>query len=308
MLSSVRSALAGSDNLRGILAMVAAMASFVAGDSIIKFVGRELPTGEIMFVRGVFASSITLCAAYATGALRNVYVAITPTMLIRAISDVGATLFFFLALQSIPFAEVNAIGQFAPLAITGGAALFLGEPVGWRRWTALVVGLIGVLIIIRPGTSAFHWASVFVLASVACVATRDLLTKHIGLAFPALMLTSFSAISVMLGGLALAPVEAWKMPSLGQIAFLATAGVTAFGGNYWTVIAMRSGDMGVVTPFRYVATVFAVLSGYFVFGELPDALTFLGIAIVIGAGLYTLHRERVRLRTQYRSVSVTTPE
>ena len=308
MLSSVRSAVAGSDNLRGILAMVAAMASFVTGDSIIKFVGRELPPGEMMFVRGVFASIITLSVANAVGALKNFYIAITPAMIIRAIADVGATLFFFLALQSLPFAEVNAISQFAPLAITGGAALFLGEPVGWRRWTASVVGLIGVLIIIRPGSAAFHWAALFVLASVACVATRDLLTKHIGLAFPALMLTSFSAISVMVGGLALAPVEAWQMPSLGQTAFLATAGVTVFGGNYWTVVAMRSGDMGVVTPFRYVATVLAVLSGYFVFSELPDALTFLGIAIVIGAGLYTLHRERARLRTRYRSVPISPPE
>jgi len=308
MLSSIRSVTAGSDNLRGILAMTAAMASFVAGDSIIKFVGRELPPGEMMFIRGVFASSITLSAAYAAGALKQFYVAITLPMLVRAVGEVGATLFFFLALRRLPFAEVSAISQFAPLAITAGAAVFLAEPVGWRRWTALVVGLVGVLIIIRPGGAAFDWAALFVLCSVLSVTIRDLLTKRIGLALPALMLVSFSAVSVTLGGLVLMPIETWQLPSPGALALLATAGVTVFGGNFWTVVAMRSGDMGVVTPFRYVATPFAVVSGYFVFGELPDALTFLGIAIVIGAGLYTLHRERVRLRTMYRLDVKASPE
>lgn len=301
MLSSLRSAAAGSENLRGILAMVAAMASFVAGDSIIKFAGRELPPGEMMFVRGLFASTFTLGVAYATGALRRAYLAVTPAMVLRAVGDIGATLFFFMALQQLPFADVSAISQFAPLAITAGAALFLAEPVGWRRWIALLVGLIGVLIIIRPGGASFDWASLFVVVSVLCVAMRDLLTRHIGLALPALLLTSYSALSVTVGGLVLLPFEVWQMPSGNLLLLLAIAGLTVFIGNYFSVVAMRAGDMAVVSPFRYAATPFAVASGYVFFGELPDKLTFLGIAVVIGAGLYTLHRERLRLHSRYKS-------
>lgn len=302
MLSSLRAVAAGSDNLRAILAMVAAMAIFVVGDSIIKFAGHELPSGEMMFVRGLFASAITLSVAHATGALRSVYAAMTPLMGLRALGDIGATLLFFLALPRLPFAEVNAIAQFAPLALTAGAAIFLSEPVGWRRWLALIVGLAGVLIIIRPGGSAFDWAALFVIGSVLCVTMRDLLTRYIGMALPALLLTSFSAVSVTIGGLMMLPFETWRMPSGTYLMLLALAGLAVFAGNYWTVVAVRTGEMAVVSPFRYVATPFAVVSGYFVFAELPDSITFLGIATVIGAGLYTVHRERLRLRSVVKIV------
>jgi len=301
LLSSLRAIAASSDNLRGIVAMAAAMASFVIGDSIIKFAGQELPPGEMMFVRGLFASAITLAVAHATGALSSLYLAMTPLMGLRALGDVGATLLFFLALPRLPFAEVNAIAQFAPLALTAGAAVFLSEPVGWRRWVALIVGLIGVLIIIRPGGSAFDWAALFVIGSVLSVTLRDLLTRHIGMALPALLLTSFSAVSVTIGGLMMLPFETWRMPSGAYLVLLSLAGVAVFAGNYWTVVAVRTGEMAVVSPFRYVATPFAVVSGYLVFGELPDAITFMGIATVIGAGLYTVHRERLRLRSLRKS-------
>ncbi len=300
MLSSLRSVVAGSDNLRGIIAMVGAMASFTAGDSIIKFVGHGLPPGEMMFVRGLFASSLTIAFAYFSGILKRAFLIATPPMILRAFGDVGATLFFFLALLRMPFADVSAISQFAPLAITAGAAIFLGEYVGWRRWMAMIVGLAGVLIIIRPGGGAFNWAALFVLASVLCVAIRDLLTRHIGIALPALLLTAYSAITVTIGGLVLMPFEDWRVPSSNEFILLAIAGAMVFAGNYWTVIGMRAGDMAVVSPFRYVATPFAVAVGYFVFAELPDSITLLGIGIVMGAGLYTLHRERLRLRSRFK--------
>ncbi|MCL4765215.1 MAG: DMT family transporter [Hyphomicrobiaceae bacterium] len=301
MPSPLGSIAAGSENLRGILAMTAAMASFVFGDTIIKLAGRELPPGEMMFLRGLFSSAATVAVAYATGALKSAYLAVTPLMALRTLGDIGATALFFLALLRLPFAEVSAISQFTPLALTAAAAIFLNEPVGWRRWLALIAGLAGVLIIIRPGGSAFDWAALFVMGSVLCVTTRDLLTRHIGLALPALLLASISAISVTAGGLMLLPLETWKMPSAGLMLLLAASGVTVFGGNYWTIMAMRTGEMAVVSPFRYAATPFAVVSGYLVFSELPDRVTFIGIGIVIGAGLYTLHRERVRRRASRKT-------
>lgn len=297
MLASLRSVAVGSGNARGILAMTAAMASFTIGDSIIKFAGRELPAGELMFFRGLFASAITLALAHAKGALRGASRAVTVPMLLRALGDAGATLLFFVALLRLPFAEASAISQFAPLAITAGAALFLAEPVGWRRWMALFVGLTGVLIIIRPGGAAFDVAALFGMGAVLCVAMRDLLTRQYCLGMPTLLLTSFSAVSVTLGGFVIMPFEVWQMPSANLMMLLALSGVTVFGGNYWTVVALRTGEISVVSPFRYAATPFAVVMGYVFFGELPDGVTFIGIGIVIGAGLYTLRRERVRLRT-----------
>jgi drug/metabolite transporter (DMT)-like permease len=291
-----RTAAARTDNLHGILAMLAAMMCFVTGDTIVKFAGRELPAGEMMFVRGLFASLLTVSVGIAVGAFRNAHHALTPLMALRTLGDIGATAFFFVAVVRLPFAEVNAIGQFIPLALTAGAAIFLAEPVGWRRWLALLVGLMGVLIIVRPGGNAYDWAAVLVLGSVMCVAVRDLVTRYIGLALPALLLASISAVSVTVGGLLMMPFETWRLPSTEVALLMAGSGVTIFAGNYAMVQAMRMGEVGVVAPFRYAAIPFAVLSGYVVFGELPDAITFLGIAIVMGAGLYTLHRERVRWR------------
>lgn len=300
MLRSLRAVAGSTENLRGILAMLAAMACFSAGDSLIKYVGRDLPPGEMMFVRGIFTSILTVGFAYSIGALRGLHHALTPAIALRSLGDIGATAFFFVAVLRLPFAEVNAISQSTPLALTAAAALFLAEPVGWRRWSALLVGLLGVLIIIRPGGNAFDWAALFVMASVACVTVRDLLTRHIGLALSASVLASITAVVVTLGGLLLLPFETWRMPSAGNALLLACSGLTIFVGNYAMIMAMRWGEISVVAPFRYTGTIFVVLLGYFVFDEWPDDVTFIGIGVVMVAGLYTLHRETVHMRLRAR--------
>ena len=294
MLQKTLSGTAPADNLRGVLAMVAAMACFVAGDTIVKHLGQDLPLGEIILVRGLFASAFVLAMAQATGALRYWREILTPSVFLRCAAEIGATFCFFSALIRMPFADVNAIGQFTPMAITAGAALFLGEPVGWRRWLATIAGLIGVLIIVRPGTTAFDWAALFVAGSVVCVTARDLITRRLGHALPTLAITSISAVSVAASGLLLAPFETWRTPDGLHAALLACAAVTTVGGYYWIIVAMRTGEIALVSPFRYTATLFAVLSGFVVFNEFPDPLTIVGILIVVFAGLYTLHRERIR--------------
>lgn len=290
----------GSDNLRGILAMVISMAAFVVADIIVKYAGTDLPTGELLFFRGFFALIlITAVAAYA-GALKSAWKAVSPLMLLRCLGDIGANLFFFIAVVRMPFAEVSAIAQFTPLALTAGAALLFGETVGWRRWLALLVGMLGVLIIIRPGSSAFDWAALFVLASVISVSARDLITRYMGVRFPVLLLAMFTAGAVTVGGLAMMPFETWVVPSDEMLVLLLISGVCVFIGNYAIIVALQTGEIVVVAPFRYTILLFAIIGGYIVFGEMPDSITFLGIAVLIGAGLYTLHRERIRMRTQIR--------
>ena len=287
----------GSDNVRGILAMVISMAAFVVADLIVKHAGRDLPIGELLFLRGFSAAILITAVAAFTGALKSAWKAISPLMALRCLGDVGANLFFFLAVVRMPFAEVSAIAQFTPLALTAGAALFLGEAVGWRRWAALLVGMMGVIIIIRPGSSAFDWAALFVIASVLSVTARDLITRHMGVRFPVLLLSLFTAVAVAIGGLVMMPFETWLMPSNELMVLMLISGVCVFIGNYQIIVALRTGEIAVVAPFRYTILLFAIIGGYLIFGEMPDGITFVGIAVLIGAGLYTLHRERIRLRT-----------
>jgi drug/metabolite transporter (DMT)-like permease len=180
--------------------------------------------------------------------------------------------------------------------VTAGAAIFLREPVGWRRWSATAVGFLGVLIIIRPGTDAFDPAGLLVVGSVCCVVVRDLLTRRIAMAVPTLLIAGLSGVSVSASGLLLLPFEDWRVPSLEDTLLLAGAALCIFVGYYSIVHAMRLGELAVVAPFRYAGTLFAVVSGYIVFSEVPDGPTVSGILIVMAAGLYTFHRERVRQR------------
>jgi drug/metabolite transporter (DMT)-like permease len=276
--------------------MLGAMGCFVSGDTIIKYSGQSLPVGELMFLRGLFASIIITATGFISGVFQHSFHILTPAMAVRTVGEIGATMLFFSALVRMPFADVNAIGQFTPLAVTAGAAMFLGEQVGWRRWLATAAGLAGVLIIIRPGSTAFNWGALFVLGSVACVTVRDLVTRQMGLALPALVIATVSSAGVAVSGLLLLPFETWQLPSPGLVALLGCAAVFIFGGYYWIITAMRTGEIAVVSPFRYTATVFALVSGYVVFGEVPEGVTAFGILVVMAAGLYTLHRERVRMR------------
>lgn len=286
---------AGS-NARGIAAMLLAMACFSLGDTAIKLAGRSLPVGEMMLMRGVLASIVIFSIARAMGALVQWRSVFTPLVGLRTICDAGATICFFSGLVTLPFADAAAIAQFTPLAVTALAAIVLAEPVGWRRWLATSVGLVGVLIIIQPGTSTFDWAAIWIVASVLFVALRDVVTRKMGASVHPVLLTAVSALAVAAVGLAVAPTERWVLPATGDVALMALAAVSALAGQYSIIVAMRSGEVAVVGPFRYSVILFAVLSGMVVFGETLTAWTVLGIVIVVAAGIYTFHRESVRRR------------
>ena len=283
-------------NARGIAAMLFSMACFVSSDTLIKQVGADMPIGQIMFLRGMFATLLVATLAVVTGDIAHYRHVFKPVMALRTVAEVGATLFFFAGLMRLPFADAAAIGQFTPLAVTAGAALFLKEPVGWRRWLATVVGLVGVLLIIRPGTSAFNPAALLIVACVFFVAVRDLVTRVLGNAVPALLIILLSSSAITLSGLCIRPLETWIDPTAGIVASLAVSALGVTGGYYGSIIAMRCGDIAVVAPFRYTSMLFALIWGYVLFNEVPDWPTWVGIAIVVGAGGYTFHRELVRKR------------
>jgi drug/metabolite transporter (DMT)-like permease len=213
-------------------------------------------------------------------------------VLARAVTEVGATVLFLHALIRMPIADATAIMQFAPLAITAAAALFLGAPVGWRRWLATLAGLAGVMLIVRPGGTGANPAALLALAAVLFVAARDLLTQRIGAHVPSLVVASASALSVTIASLGFVPFETWRWPAPAALAALVGSGIGLLGGHYWMIVALRAGDIAVVAPFRYSIVLWAVAVGFVVWGEVPDLATWIGIATVTAAGLYTVLREQ----------------
>ncbi len=260
-------------NLRAILAMTLSMLCFTVGDAFVKVVGKDLPVTQIMFIRGFVASCLLLVAALTTGALADWRKLLTPLMAWRTVGEIGATVFFFSGLVRMSFSDAAAIGQVAPLAVTAGAALFLAEPVGWRRWTATIVGFLGVLLIIRPGTSAFNPAAILILLAIGSVALRDLVTRRIGATLPILLISAAAAGSVGIAGLVLSPLKSWQPPTAMHLLLLASAATTVIGGYIFTILATRSGDVSVTSPFRYTSAIFGIGIGVFAFGEHVDTPT-----------------------------------
>ena len=282
-----------AENMRGIWAMLASLAAFVANDTCVKLASTTLPIGEIITLRNAAATAYLIAACAVFGGLTLPRHPPVKLLVLRMIGEVVSTLLFLSALVSLPLADMTAIAQFTPLALTAAAAIFLKEPVGWRRWSATAVGLIGVGFIVRPGSTAFSLPGAMVLASIAFVVLRDLATRLISTAVPTLTLTLTSAVSGILAGLLLLPFEVWRTPDAPETALIAASGLFLTFGYALIVVALRTGDVGIVSPFRYGVILFALASGYLVWGQTPDGLAMIGIVIVCSAGLYTVHRERV---------------
>jgi drug/metabolite transporter (DMT)-like permease len=290
-------ALAAANNIRAITAISLAMASFACGDTLMKLASASLPTSQLLFIRGSIVFAVSLGFAFFTGALRELRHVFERAMIGRVVGDVGGGWFFQTALARLPYADVTAIGQLSPMMLTAASALFLGERVGWRRWTATAVGFLGILIIIRPGGSAFSWWALAGIASVVCTSLRDLSTRGINRRVPAILIMTLSAGAVTVAALAVAPFSNWQWPDQALMVKLSGAAIFSLLGQLGIIIAMRTGEVSAVVPFRYMIILFSITSSVLVFGHWPDAVTFLGIAIVVGAGLYTFYREQ-KLRRQ----------
>jgi S-adenosylmethionine uptake transporter len=215
-----------------------------------------------------------------------------PWMVVRSVTEVGAATFYLTALMHLPMGEVSAIMQTMPLLITLAGAIFLGERVGWRRWAAILTGFAGMLVIVRPGGEAFDPFSLYAFAGMFCFMLRDLSTRFIGASTPSLLITFVTAAGVAVMGVAGVLWEGWRPMTGGQTGGLALAALFVFGGYYCGVLAMRRGEIAFTSPFRYSILCWALLLGFLVFDERPDALTLTGAAMIVGAGLYAFWRER----------------
>ena len=281
--------------LRGIAAMVASQLAFLLNDTLIKLASDALPMGEIIFLRGLFASALIGAILVATGLHRQLPALWNRMVIWRGIGELGGTFFYLLALFHMPIGNATIIFQAVPLTATAGAALFLGEKVSWRRWSAIVIGFLGVLLVVRPGLTGFDAYGLLVLVSVMFVAMRDLTTRAMPLVIPTVLVTFGTAVLVTLMGAAMGLTERWLWPGGTHLLQLAGAGFFLAIGYFTIIAAMRLGDISVTAAFRYVAVVFAIAIGFMVWGDVPDALTVVGSGIIVGTGLYTFNRAR-RLR------------
>lgn len=284
-----------SRNLQGALLMSVAMAGFTFNDALVKSVTGELSTAQIMFVRGLFTSILVLVLAGWFGALRSPKLILRPAVLVRVLAEVGASITYIWALGQIPLANASAILQALPLAVTLGAALFLGEPVGWRRWSAIIAGFIGVLIVVRPGPEGFTLASGIVIICVIFAATRDLVTRKISPDIPSLYVSATTAIAITVaGGLLIVPTGGWQPMDMGQTAVLFAASILLLLGYQCIVLTMRTGEISFIAPFRYTSLIWSLGLGILVFAEIPDAWVVTGVLIIVASGLYTFYRENRR--------------
>ena len=292
-------------NLRGIVLMVVSMAAFAIEDSFIKRAADDMPTGQILLMLGVFGAAIFTVMAARAGQKPFSRDLLQGQVMLRNLGEVIGTMGFVTAIALTPLTNATAILQAMPLAVTLGAALFLGESVGWRRWTAILVGFAGVLVIIRPGLEGFDINSLWAVLAVFGLAIRDLATRRVPARIGSMSISVSGFVSVAILGatmLALSGGAVW--PGTLQTALMVGA-LSAGVVGYWMVVeAMRVGEISAVTPFRYARLIFALIIGILIFGERPDVMTLAGATLVIGSGLYTFARERVRRRNAARAEAI----
>ena len=275
--------------------MIAAMAGFAVNDLIIKGVGDALSLGQIVLFRGLFATVLVLLLCLRAGQLRSIN-HLSPLVVIRALAEAVATYCFLTALFRIPIADVSAVMQALPLTVSMGAALFLGESIGWRRLLAILVGFVGVCLIIKPGFAGFSVYSIYALGAVAACTVRDLVTRRLAGDVPSLVVTLATTVLVTcLGGL-LALGQPWQPVSGESVSLLALASIFIIVGYHFAVTAMRVGEIGFVSPFRYSVLLFSALGGALFYAEFPDMLTIIGSGVIICTGIYTIFRERYARR------------
>lgn len=301
--------MASSDNSRGALYMSLAMASFTCNDALVKSVTSSLSVAQIITVRGIMTTVLVFFVARHLKALRPLSVVMQPLILLRTFFEIGATLTFISALGRIDFANISSIMQSLPLAVTLGAAVFFREPVGWRRWTAIIVGFLGVVIILRPNAEGLTSASLLVLAAVFFTSARDLVTRRIVADVPSLTITLFTAAAnTIVGAILIVPMGGWQPMDMANFLPLVIAALLVFFGYQAVIMSMRTGEISFVAPFRYTGLLWGLVISVLFFGERPDVFVLLGAAIIIGSGLYSFYREsrrRQRIAAEASPVIVT---
>jgi drug/metabolite transporter (DMT)-like permease len=283
-------------NQRGIAAICGCMASYTVNDVLVKQILRDYPVGEVIFVRGLISALLIGAFVLAFGHAKQLRVAMGPLMATRSVCDGLSTVCFIAALAHMQLANVAAVLQIGPLMITALSVFFYREAVGWRRWTAVGVGFAGALLVIKPIPSAFDIWAVVAAGSALFAALREITNRNIHRDVPTLVIAFWGAVGITLFGTLFAFAEQWRTFEIGDLIQLFVASVFVGLAIYLMALGFRNVDLSAVAPFRYSYLLTSALGGYLVFSELPDHWTLIGAVLIVGSGLYALHREAARKR------------
>lgn len=279
-------------NRLGILWMVLAMSAFICNDAMIKSVGERVPMAQMIVVRGVMAITLITLVAWRTGALAGLAGLFRGWIALRAGCEGVGTFLYLAALFNLPLANATAINQASPLMIALLARLFLRERVDGARWAAIAVGFTGVLMVIQPRAEGFNAYAWLCLIATLIYAFRDLMTRKIPAGTPSILVTLVTAVVVWVMAAVLLAFDGWAPMQWRDVGLLCIASVFLSTGYHAAIAATRHAEISVVAPFRYVGLLWALLIGYVVWGDVPNALAAAGIALLIGAGLFMIRQQR----------------
>jgi drug/metabolite transporter (DMT)-like permease len=283
-----------ADNRRGILAMSLAMALFIANDALVKQVSATLPGPQLIFIRGLMATTLVLIMAQAMGHLKNWRLMLNKRLWVRGSLDAAASLAYLTAVFHLPLANATAINLSSPLFITAFAIVFLKEQVALQRGLLILLGFTGVLLVVQPSSEGFNVYAWLAVLATLLHAMRDTLTRGIGLHVPALLITLSTAVSVGLAAGGIALTQTWTPVDSLSLTLLFGASLFLSMAYYLLIVAMRFGEMSLVAPFRYSGLLFALLIGYVVWGDVPNLLGWAGIFLLAISGLLILRSERFK--------------
>jgi drug/metabolite transporter (DMT)-like permease len=272
------------------------MASYTVNDVLVKQILLTYPVGEVIFVRGVMCSLLIGAFAVWAGHGRELRAPMSRLLASRSLCDGLSTAGFIAGLAHMQLANIAAVLQIAPLIITAISVVLYREVVGWRRWSAISLGFFGALLVVKPVPSEFNIWALVAAASAVAAAVREIQTRHIGRSVPVLVVAFWGAVSITVCGLFFMVTEDWRMFGGGELFQLFVAAVFVGMAIFLLALGFRDVDLSVVAPFRYTYLLTSALGGYLVFREVPDPWTVVGAGLIVGSGIFTLHREAVRRR------------
>ena len=289
-LSIIRHTMIIPTNLRGILAMVLAMGVFIASDSCMKLALAEMPLFQLICIRSAAGVLVCLAVLMAQGQTSGLPKALNPRVLGRGLCEVAANFGFTLAIFHMPIADITAIVQICPLLVLIGAKLFWGERLGPSRLVLIALGITGALLVAQPGTTAASPYAILGFLVAVAAATRDLLTPRVPADTPPAVV-AFAILFILLvaGGLGAVLFETPVMPDVRNSVLMILAGSMMVAGHMAVYIAYKIGPARSIAPFMYTLTLWAVLFGAVLFGDIPNALAIAGMALVLLAGLMIIY-------------------
>ena len=284
---------------RGIAYTILGGALLTTNDAVLKWLTGDYPVGQIMFVRGMFVFLPIALLVWRAGGIDALRINSIRGQSLRAVFAFTSGFLFITGLAFLPLADAIAITFAGPLFITALAPPLLGEHVGWRRWSAVLIGFAGVMVMIRPGAGAVQWAALLPLAASLSGAFRDLMTRRMAATETSISIMGFTNAAVVLAGLSTWPFG-WVPLVPGDVGLMALSGMLVGGAHFLLIERYRWAEAALVAPFKYTNMIWAVAFGFAVWGDLPDTWTVIGVAVVIGSGLFIVRREATRKKTRRR--------